>query len=58
MPPHLVWRNRVRHWRLLFRDGLCLPSGTAMSEGDQMRVVDVIRTQINRTQMNAGCAHR
>jgi len=30
----------------LFRDGLCLPSGTAMSEGDQMRVVDVIRTQI------------
>jgi len=30
----------------LFRDGLCLPSGTAMSEGDQMRVVEVIRTQI------------
>jgi len=27
----------------LFRDGLCLPSGTAMSEQDQMRVVAVVR---------------
>jgi len=37
----------------LFEVGLCLPSGTAMSEGEQMRVVEVVRTQ-----MNAGCAHR
>jgi len=37
----------------LFRDGLCLPSGTAMSEGDQMRVVELIATQ-----MNTGYAHR
>ena len=41
----------------LFEHGLCLPSGTAMSERDPMRVVDVIRTQINRTQMNGGHAH-
>ncbi len=27
----------------LFRDGLCLPSGTAMSEADLARVVGVIR---------------
>ena len=27
----------------LFRDGLCLPSGTAMSEADLARVVEVIR---------------
>ena len=26
----------------LFAKGLCLPSGTAMSEADQMRVVEVI----------------
>ncbi len=37
----------------LFARGLCLPSGTAMSEADQMRVVRVIRTQ-----MNTGFAHR
>jgi len=30
----------------LFAHGLCLPSGTAMSEGDQMRVVELIRAQI------------
>jgi len=29
----------------LFEKGLCLPSGAAMSEADQMRVVEVIRTQ-------------
>ncbi len=29
----------------LFAKGLCLPSSTAMSEGEQMRVVEVIRTQ-------------
>ena len=29
----------------LFVKGLCLPSGTAMREADQMRVVEVIRTQ-------------
>jgi len=28
----------------LFRDGLCLPSGTAMSEQDQMQVVEVVRS--------------
>lgn len=27
----------------LFRDGLCLPSGTAMTDGDLARVVEVIR---------------
>jgi len=27
----------------LFRAGLCLPSGTAMSEGDLARVVAVVR---------------
>lgn len=27
----------------LFNRGLCLPSGTAMSDGDQNRVVSVIR---------------
>jgi dTDP-4-amino-4,6-dideoxygalactose transaminase len=27
----------------LFRDGLCLPSGSALSEGDLQRVVDVVR---------------
>ncbi|MFZ1466227.1 MAG: hypothetical protein WAV60_19465 [Anaerolineae bacterium] len=27
----------------LFRDGLCLPSGAAMSEADLARVVDVVR---------------
>ena len=27
----------------LFRDGLCLPSGTAMSEADLARVVEVVR---------------
>jgi len=27
----------------LFRDGLCLPSGTAMSEGDIQRVAAVLR---------------
>jgi len=27
----------------LFREGLCLPSGTALSEDDLMRVVNVIR---------------
>ncbi len=31
----------------LFEKGLCLPSGTAMSEEDQIRVVEVIRTQMN-----------
>ena len=30
----------------LFKHGFCLPSGTAMSEADQMRVVEVIRSQI------------
>ncbi len=29
----------------LFEKGLCLPSGTAMSEADQTRVVEVIRAQ-------------
>jgi len=29
----------------LFAKGLCLPSGTAMSEADMARVVEVIRTQ-------------
>ncbi|RME62992.1 MAG: pyridoxal phosphate-dependent aminotransferase, partial [Caldilineae bacterium] len=29
----------------LFERGLCLPSGTAMEDADQMRVVEVIRTQ-------------
>ncbi|MGB3221074.1 MAG: hypothetical protein WBD79_27035 [Anaerolineae bacterium] len=28
----------------LFRDGLCLPSGTAMSEADLARVVEVVRS--------------
>ena len=28
----------------LFRDGLCLPSGTAMSEDDLARVVEVVRS--------------
>lgn len=27
----------------VFRDGLCLPSGTALSEGDLARVVGVAR---------------
>jgi dTDP-4-amino-4,6-dideoxygalactose transaminase len=27
----------------LFRDGLCLPSGSALTEGDLQRVVDVVR---------------
>ena len=27
----------------LFRDGLCLPSGTAMSEADLARVAEAIR---------------
>ena len=27
----------------LFRDGLCLPSGAAMSEADLARVVEVVR---------------
>jgi dTDP-4-amino-4,6-dideoxygalactose transaminase len=27
----------------LFRDGLCLPSGTAMGEADLARVTEVIR---------------
>ncbi|OUC07959.1 hypothetical protein RY27_11890 [Litorilinea aerophila] len=29
----------------LFEKGLCLPSGTAMADADQRRVVEVIRTQ-------------
>ena len=41
----------------LFEYGLFLPSGTAMSEADQMRVVDVIRAIYDRTQMHTGCAH-
>ena len=32
----------------LFDKGLCLPSGTAMSEEDMARVVEVIRAQMNR----------
>ncbi|MFZ2615852.1 MAG: DegT/DnrJ/EryC1/StrS family aminotransferase [Anaerolineae bacterium] len=28
----------------LFRDGLCLPSGAAMSEADLARVVEVVRS--------------
>ncbi len=27
----------------LFRDGLCLPSGTALSQGDMERVAGVVR---------------
>jgi dTDP-4-amino-4,6-dideoxygalactose transaminase len=27
----------------LFRDGLCLPSGSALSEGEQDRVIEVVR---------------
>lgn len=29
----------------LFRDGLCLPSGTAMSEADIERAATVVRSQ-------------
>ena len=29
----------------LFRDGLCLPSGTALSEADLERVVAVVQSQ-------------
>lgn len=32
----------------LFRDGLCLPSGTAMTEADLARVVGVIK-QVQQT---------
>jgi len=42
----------------LFEHGLCLPSGTAMSEADQMRVVEVIRTVYNRTRINTELVHR
>lgn len=32
----------------LFRDGLCLPSGSAMQPEDQQRVVDVLLSQLQR----------
>lgn len=41
----------------LFKHGLCLPSGKAMSEADQMRIVEVIRGVHHGTQMNTGFAH-
>ena len=41
----------------LFEHGRCLPSGTAMSDADQMRVVEGIRAKY-RTRMHTGFAHR
>lgn len=32
---------------LLFRDGLCLPSGSAMAEDDLARVIDIVRRSFN-----------
>jgi dTDP-4-amino-4,6-dideoxygalactose transaminase len=29
----------------LFRDGLCLPSGSSMSDDDQQRVIEIVRAQ-------------
>ena len=31
----------------LFEDGLCLPSGSNLSEGDQGRIIDIILSLIN-----------
>ena len=31
----------------LFKNGLCLPSGSSLSEEDQSRVIDIILTLVN-----------
>jgi pyridoxal phosphate-dependent aminotransferase EpsN len=31
----------------LFENGLCLPSGSSLSEGDQGRIIDIILSLIN-----------
>jgi pyridoxal phosphate-dependent aminotransferase EpsN len=41
----------------LFETGLCLPSGTDMSAADQMRVVEVVRTQNSMGHRFTQAAH-
>ena len=39
-----VFRGEVAE--TLFRDGLCLPSGSSLTPADQARVIDVVRSAV------------
>ncbi len=41
--PYFTHGDGVSVSDFLFADGLCLPSGTAMTEGEQSRVIDTVR---------------
>ena len=40
----------------LFATGLCLPSGSAMSDGDLDRVIDAVRSAISNAECARGVA--
>jgi dTDP-4-amino-4,6-dideoxygalactose transaminase len=47
-------RSRRGGKRALFRDGLCLPSGTAMTDSDVERVAGVVRRCVGARQSEIG----
>ena len=41
----------------LFRDGLCLPSGSSMSDADVARVIEACERELARTRPNTPAAN-
>ena len=41
----------------LFRDGLCLPSGSSMSDADVVRVIEACERELARAQPNTPAAN-